>query len=261
MLDISHLTVSYKEEKPALLDFSLKVGPGETVSLVGESGCGKTTAIRSVMGLLPEGGRVVSGKIEFEGNDLLSLTPKQLRQLCGSRIAMIFQNPGAMLNPTRTIGSQFIECIQAHSKMSGREASALCKGKLESMNLPHAGELMKAYPFELSGGQLQRVGIAMAIAFSPRLLLADEPTSALDVTTQAQIARELMKLGKQNGVSIVMVTHNLGLAAYMSDRILVMRRGRVVDITDKNSLSAGHVCGYTRELLKALPSLGGNRYV
>ena len=184
MLEINGLTVAY-DERPVLRDFSLRMKEGEITALVGESGSGKTTAIRSILGLLPPGGAVTAGTISFEGQRLQGLSPKDWGFLRGKKISMIFQDSGAMLNPIRTIGSQFREYIRTHSDLSKKEAGALSKEMLERMGLSDPESILGGYPFQLSGGQRQRVGIAMAMTFQPKLLLADEPTSALDVTTHA----------------------------------------------------------------------------
>ena len=259
MLEISHLNVAY-DGHPALEDFSLQMQPGEIVALVGESGSGKTTAIRTILGLLPDGGTVTGGTLQFEGQSLLGLSPKAWRQLRGRQIAMIFQDSGAMLNPIRTIGSQFAEYIRTHDGGTKKQALQRSAEMLGKMGLPNPEHILSAYPFELSGGQRQRVGIAMAMTFEPKLLLADEPTSALDVTTQAQIVRQILHLRDTWRTSVLLVTHNLAVAAYMADRILVMQNGRVVEQTRPDQLPQSRQA-YTRQLLQAVPDLEGKRYV
>ena len=259
MLEINQLTVAY-DERPVLRDFSLRMKEGEITALVGESGSGKTTAIRSILGLLPPGGAVTAGTISFEGQRLQELPPKDWGFLRGKNISMIFQDSGAMLNPIRTIGSQFREYIRTHSDLSKKEAGALSKEMLERMGLSDPESILGGYPFQLSGGQRQRVGIAMAMTFQPKLLLADEPTSALDVTTQAQIVRQMLELRDTYGTAILLVTHNLAVAAYMAGRILVMRNGSTVEQGDRESLLRSQE-PYTRQLLQAVPDLGGKRYV
>lgn len=260
MFDYQGVTVVYGDNKPALSDFSLKIQTNEIVALVGESGSGKTTAIRAAMGLLPGGGQIVKGDIRFDGQSLLHLKNNQWRALRGGSMSMIFQDSGAMLNPIRTIGSQFVEYIRTHEKKSKKEAWEMGQMMLERMGLPHSKTIMKSYPFQLSGGMRQRVGIAMAMVFEPRILLADEPTSALDVTTQSQIVREMMGLREKFGTSILIVTHNLGVAAYMADRIFVMSQGRIVDKGDRKTILENSNADYTRDLLEAVPSRG-KRYV
>lgn len=260
MLEIKDVTISYKE-RPTVKNFSLSLGQGKICSIVGESGSGKTTVIRAILGLLSGGGRVTAGDILFEGRSLLSNTKEEWRRLRGTDISMIFQDSGAMTNQTRIIGRQFVEYIRTHEDMSKKDAWDKGIQMLERMRLPSGDNIMKSYPFQLSGGMRQRVGIAMAMTFQPKLLLADEPTSALDVTTQAQIVRQMMELRDTYKTSIIVVTHNLGVAAYMADHIVVMKNGEVVDAGDREEILHHSQNDYTRNLLDAVPSLGGVRYV
>ena len=260
MLEIKNITICYKD-RPTVKNFSMTLKRGEIASLVGESGSGKTTVIRAVLGLLPGGGRVTEGDILFEGTSLLGNTPDQWRALRGTDISMIFQDSGAMLNPIRKIGDGFVEYIRTHEAISKKDAWEKGIKMLERMRLPSGDNIMNSYPFQLSGGMRQRVGIAMAMTYDPKLLLADEPTSALDVTTQAQIVRQMMELRDTYGTSIIVVTHNLGVAAYMSDNIVVMRHGKIEDQGDRAHILSHSENAYTRTLLDAVPSLGGIRYV
>ena len=260
MLEIKNVTISYGD-RPTVKNFSMALKKGEIASIVGESGSGKTTVIRAVLGLLPGGGKVTEGDILFEGKCLLENTAEEWRNLRGTDMSMIFQDSGAMLNPIRKIGSVFVEYIRTHEKISRKAAWEKGREMLEQMRLPSSDNIMKSYPFQLSGGMRQRVGIAMAMTFQPKLLLADEPTSALDVTTQAQIVRQMMELREEWGTSIIMVTHNLGAAAYMSDQILVMKEGQIADTGSRDQILKGGRSVYTQELLEAVPSLGGERYV
>ena len=260
MLEIKNVTISYGD-RPTVKKFSMTLKKGEIASIVGESGSGKTTVIRAVLGLLPGGGKVTEGDILFEGKSLLENTAEEWRNLRGTDMSMIFQDSGAMLNPIRKIGSVFVEYIRTHEKISRKAAWEKGREMLEQMRLPSSDNIMKSYPFQLSGGQVQRVAIAMAMTFQPKLLLADEPTSALDVTTQAQIVRQMMELREEWGTSIIMVTHNLGAAAYMSDQILVMKEGQIADTGSRDQILKGGRSVYTQELLEAVPSLGGERYV
>lgn len=260
MLEIKNITVCY-QNRPIVTDFSMTLRPGEIVSLVGESGSGKTTVIRSVLGLLSGSGQVTAGDILFEGVSLRNRTPEQWRNLRGTEISMIFQDSGAMLNPTKKIGSVFVEYIRTHEKISKKDAWKKGVQMLERMRLADADNIMESYPFQLSGGMRQRVGIAMAMTFQPKLLLADEPTSALDVTTQAQIIRQMMELRDDYGTSIIMVTHNLGVAAYLSDQIIVMKDGKVTDRGNRDQILHGSRSAYAQQLLDAVPSVGGVRYV
>lgn len=260
MLEIKNITICYKD-RPTVKNFSMTLKRGEIASLVGESGSGKTTVIRAVLGLLAGGGRVTEGDILFEGTSLLGNTPDQWRALRGTDISMIFQDSGAMLNPIRRIGDGFVEYIRTHEAISKKDAWEKGIKMLERMRLPSGDNIMNSYPFQLSGGMRQRVGIAMAMTFQPKLLLADEPTSALDVTTQAQIVRQMMELREEYGTSIIVVTHNLGVAAYMSDLIVVMKNGEITDIGNRDYILNGNHSDYTQKLLDAVPSLGGVRYV
>ena len=249
MLEIKNVTISYGD-RPTVKNFSTTLKKGEIASIVGESGSGKTTVIRAVLGLLPGGGKVTEGDILFEGKSLLENTAEEWRNLRGTDMSMIFQDSGAMLNPIRKIGSVFVEYIRTHEKISRKAAWEKGREMLEQMRLPSSDNIMKSYPFQLSGGMRQ-----------PKLLLADEPTSALDVTTQAQIVRQMMELREEWGTSIIMVTHNLGVAAYMSDQILVMKEGQIADTGSRDQILKGGRSIYTQELLEAVPSLGGERYV
>ena len=260
LLEINDIDVSYGE-KPTVTDFSLKLDEGQICSLVGESGSGKTTVIRAVLGLLPGVGKVTKGDIVYEGKSLLEYTPRQWRDLRGSEISMIFQDSGAMMNPTKKIGKVFVEYIRTHKNVSKAEAWDMGVKMLERMRLPDGNNVMNSYPFQLSGGMRQRVGIAMAMTFQPKLLLADEPTSALDVTIQAQIVRQMMELRDEYGTSIIIVTHNLGVAAYMSDYLVVMKMGKVEDEGTRDHILRDTDNEYTQQLLAAVPSIGGERYV
>ena len=260
MLKIDNITIAYKDV-PTVMDFSLHMAQGQIVSLVGESGSGKTTVIRAVLGLLAGGGKVTKGDILFNGTSLLSNTPEQWRNLRGSEISMIFQDCGGTLNPIRKIGSQYVEYICTHTDVSKAEAWKKGCSMLQKMRLPDAENIMKSYPHQLSGGMRQRVGIAMAMTFNPELLLADEPTSALDVTTQAQIVRQMMELRDDFGTGIIIVTHNIGVAAYMADQLVVMQNGKVVDQGTRDEVMEHPTSDYTKKLLAAVPEMEGQRYV
>ncbi len=262
LLDIQDITVQYgKNPQPTIEHFNLKMNQGEIVSVVGESGSGKTTVIRAVLGSLPGGGSVTQGDIIFEGKSLLKNTKQEWRRVQGSQISMIFQDSGAMMNPIRRIGDQFAEYIRTHERMSKKAAWDRGIQMLEKMRLPSGDNIMRSYPFQLSGGQRQRVGIAMSMTFQPKLLLADEPTSALDVTTQAQIVRQMMELRDKEQTSIIVVTHNIGVAAYMADKLIVMQYGKVVDAGTRDEVMNHPTNDYTKNLLAAVPEMGGKRYV
>lgn len=262
MLSIREISVTYGNNPvSAVENFSLEMKQGEIVSIVGESGSGKTTVIRAVLGCLPGGGYVSRGEILFEGQSMSEFGKEDWRRLRGTEISMIFQDSGAMLNPVRRIGSQYVEYIRTHERMGRKEAWERGVQMLEQMHLPGGERVMKSYPFQLSGGMRQRVGIAMAMTFRPKLLLADEPTSALDVTTQAQIVRQMLKLREEYHTGIIMVTHNLGVAAYMADRIVVMKEGRIVDAGSREQILKHPSSAYTKNLLDSVPAMGGYRFV
>ena len=254
MLKIDNITVQYGNNKPTIEDFSLEISSGEIVAIVGESGSGKTTVIRSVLGLLPGQGKVTKGDIVFEGDSLLNYTQKQWNQCRGTKMSMIFQDCGAMINPNRRIGSQFVEYIRVHEDMPKDKAKEKAIDMLNRMRLPQAKDIMRKYPFQLSGGQRQRVGIAMAMTFQPKLLIADEPTSALEVTTQSQIVKEMMELRDKYDTSIMIVTHNLAVAVYMADKIIVMKDGEVVDRGTRDEILNNPTSDYTKRLLASVPT-------
>ncbi len=261
LLEIKNATISYGTRE-IVKDFNLTMEEGQVCSIVGESGSGKTTVIRAVLGLLARGGKVTNGEILFKGQSLLNKTADEWRELRGTEISMIFQDSGAMMNPTRKIGSSYVEYIQTHEKgISKKDAWDKAVKMLERMRLPSGDNIMRSYPFQLSGGMRQRVGIAMGMTYEPKLLLADEPTSALDVTTQAQIIRQFMELRDDFGTSIIIVTHNLGVAAYMADYLIVMKNGLIEDEGTRDHILQGSDNPYTEMLLEAVPSLGGVRYV
>ena len=261
MLEIKDLTIQYGDKAPVVENFSLSLKKGEIITIVGESGSGKSTVLSSILGLLPNGGKIISGDIIYNGESMLSKSLNQWRELRGTEITMISQDSGGTLNPIRKIGKQFVEYIQTHSKMSAKEAEEKAKDMFSKVNLPDPEIIMKSYPHQLSGGMKQRVGIAMALTFHPKIILADEPTSALDVITQAQIVKEIMDLRKKFDTSIIMVTHNLGVAAYISDKIIVMQNGKIVDAGNKNEVIENPKSEYTKKLLEAVPEIGGERLV
>ena len=261
MLEIKDLTIQYGDKLPVVENFSLSLKKGEIITIVGESGSGKSTVLSSILGLLPNGGKIISGDIIYNGESMLNKSLNQWRELRGTEITMISQDSGGTLNPIRKIGKQFVEYIQTHSKMSTKEAEEKAEDMFSKVNLPDPEIIMKSYPHQLSGGMKQRVGIAMALTFHPKIILADEPTSALDVITQAQIVKEIMDLRKKFDTSIIMVTHNLGVAAYISDKIIVMQNGKIVDAGNKNEVIENPKSDYTKKLLAAVPEIGGERLV
>lgn len=262
MLEIKNMTVCYSgHAQPAVEQFNLNIKKGDICSIVGESGSGKTTVIRAVLGCLPQSGKITEGDIFFEGKSLMHYDNLQWKTMRGKDMAMIFQDSGAMMNPVRTIGNQYVEYIRAHQKIGKKEAWNMGMDMLQKMQLPECDTIMRSYPFQLSGGMRQRVGIAMAMTFRPKLLLADEPTSALDGTMQAQIVRQMMELRDQFGTSIIIVTHNIGVAAYMGDCVVVMKNGRIMEKGQRDKILCHPESTYTRYLLAAVPTMEGKRYV
>lgn len=239
------------------VDFVLR--RGETLGIVGESGSGKSVTSLSIMRLVSPPGRIVEGKIIFDGIDLLTLEPEEMRKLRGDRIAMIFQQPTTALNPVFRIGDQIIETLEIHQGLKGEEAQKRCVELLSMVGLPDPQRRMRQYPHELSGGQCQRVMIAMALACNPELLIADEPTTALDVTIQAQILDLMRELREKIETAIMLITHDMGVIAEMADSVVVMYAGQVVEYADVQSLFSDPKHPYTRGLLNSMPVLGDER--
>ena len=231
------------------------------IGIVGGSGSGKTTLIRSIMGLLPAGGKITNGDIVFNGKSLLSYSMDDWNKIRGTELSMIFQDCGAMINPIRKIGNQFIEYIRTHEKMSKEEASKKAINMLGQMMFSNPDNIMKSYPFQLSGGMRQRVGIAMAMTFNPKLLIADEPTTALDVTIQAQILRLMNELKAETGTSIMFITHDLGVINQMADDVAVMYCGQVVETApvDNIFMESEFIHPYTEGLLTSIPRLNSDK--
>ena len=239
---------------------SLDVGAGETVGVVGESGCGKSVTALSVLRLIQPPGRIEPGsRIEFEGRDLLTLPEPEIRSIRGRRIAMIFQEPMTALNPVFTVGDQVAEVVRVHGQGSRREAWARAVDMLAQVGIASPAERAAQYPHQLSGGMRQRVMIAMALVLSPALVIADEPTTALDVTIQAQILELLAELQSRLGTSILMITHDLGVVAETARRVVVMYAGEVVEESTVQALFASPHHPYTEGLLRSMPRVGQHR--
>lgn len=254
LLEVKNLSVPYKELM-AVKNVSFDMEEGEIISIVGESGSGKSTLIRSILGLLPETGKIKSGNIYFS-NKLIDISlKKEVEKLRGKEIGMIFQDAGSSMDPIRTVRNQFIEYIKTHKDISKKEAENLAKEWLIRLRLTDVERVLNSYPFELSGGMKQRVVLAMLMAQSPKLLLADEPTSALDVTVQAQVVKELKHIRDNYNTSIIMVTHNMAVASYLSDKIGVMKDGELLEFGDKKQIIFNPQTEYTRLLLEAVPKL------
>lgn len=259
LLEIDGLRTWFDTEEglvKAVDGVSYRLGRGETLGVVGESGCGKSVTAMSILRLLPTPpARYADGRILFEGRDLLRLPEAQLRKVRGNRIAMVFQEPMTSLNPVYTAGEQIMEALRLHRGMGRPEARAAAIGLLERVGIPAPEQRVDEYPHQLSGGMKQRVMIAMALACDPALLIADEPTTALDVTIQAQILDLLRDMQRELGMSILLITHDLGVVAEMSDRVVVMYAGKVVEHTDVHTLFERPRHPYTFGLFQSLPEL------
>ena len=240
----------------AVNNLSLRLQKGRVLGLVGESGCGKTVTALSVLKLVPYPGNIVSGRILFEGRDLLALSPEKLREIRGARISMIFQEPMTALNPVFTVGNQIAEVLTAHQHISNKDAGLAAIELLRSVGIPSPEKRTDEYPHQLSGGMRQRVMIAMAIACRPALILADEPTTALDVTIQAHILDLLSQIQEEMGMAMILVTHDLGLIAERSHEVAVMYAGRIVEQAETRELFANPLHPYTRGLMASIPKPG-----
>ncbi len=235
---------------------SLSVAAGKTLGIVGESGCGKSMLSLSVMRLVPQPGKIAEGRVMFDGQDLLALSPDAMRAIRGKRIGMIFQEPMTSLNPVFTVGDQIMEAIRAHDRKASKdELRARAIAALDRVRIPAASRRLDEYPHQMSGGMRQRVMIAMALACGPDLLIADEPTTALDVTVQAQILDLLRDLQAESGMAIILITHDLGVVAEMADNVAVMYAGRVVERASGTEIFDDPQHPYTLGLLGSIPKL------
>ncbi len=241
----------------AVDDVGFDLQKGEVLCLVGESGSGKTVSALSILGLVEPPGRIMGGEVMLNGEDMRRYTPRQLRHIRGKRIAMIFQDPKESLNPVFTIGEQIMEPMKVHLELSDKEAKEKASALLERVGIPK--ERFFSYPHELSGGMNQRAMIAMALACDPEILIADEPTSALDVTTQALFLKVLMDLKKERGMSMIFITHDLGIVAEIADRVAVMYAGRVMEKADVWQIFGNPRHPYTIGLLNSLPDFNKKR--
>lgn len=259
LLDVRGLKTYFYTEDGVLtavdgVDFT--VGKGETFGLVGESGCGKSVTALSILRLVDPPGKIVDGEVFLEGDDLFLKKDRAMVKIRGQQISMIFQQPKSSLNPVFSIGDQIVEVFQIHEKMDKAEAWQRAVELLRQVGIPDAERKAGAYPHELSGGQAQRVMIAMALALKPKLLIADEPTTALDVTIQAQILDLIRQLSAQTGTSVILITHDLGVIAEMADRVAVMYAGQIVEETDTKTLFRKPLHPYTQGLHASVPILG-----
>jgi len=229
---------------------------GETLAIVGESGCGKSVSALSIMRLVPDPpGRIVGGEVRLEGTDLLALDDEKMRDIRGNRISMIFQEPMTSLNPVMRIGDQIAEAVRLHQPLTAKQARAQAVEMLRLVRIPEAARRAQEYPHQLSGGMRQRAMIAMALACRPSLLIADEPTTALDVTIQAQILALMLDLQKELGTGLILITHDLGVVAQTAQRVIVMYAGKKVEEADVDSLFANPRHPYTRGLMASIPAL------
>ncbi|MGE4272701.1 MAG: ABC transporter ATP-binding protein [Desulfitobacterium sp.] len=258
LLNMQNVRVSFftpAGEVKAVNDISFQLNEGDVIGIVGESGSGKSVTAYSIMGLLASGGRVVGGAIDFNGHRINEMTENELRKIRGNEVSIIFQDPMTSLNPVYTIGNQICEVIVQHTKKSYKEAMARAEELLTLVGINEPRKRLKQYPHELSGGMRQRVMIAIALACEPKLLIADEPTTALDVTIQAQILELMNELKEKIGMSIIMITHDLGIVANMCQRIIVMYAGKIVEYGSVDDIFYNPQHEYTKGLLRSIPKL------
>ena len=241
--------------KAVVHDVSFSLAAGEILGLVGESGSGKSTLIKAAMGLLGTDGLVTRGDIYYMGQNILDIPKKEKRKIRGAKIGMIFQDAGASLCPIRTIGDQIYESMRAHKRVTRNEAKDRAMELFEKLNFKYMQRVWDSYPFELSGGMNQRVGIAISMLMNPPILLADEPTSALDVSVSRQVVREMLKLRELFGTAIIIVTHDIGIVQAMADTVLVLKDGKKVEYGETRMVLEHPQDPYTRELLAAVPKL------
>ncbi len=262
MLSVSNLRTQFATDDGvvrAVDGVSLSIDAGKTFALVGESGCGKSVTAFSIMRILPPSARIAEGSITLEEKELLTLPEREMRAVRGGRISTIFQEPMTSLNPVFTCGSQIVEAIELHRGMRGAEARDLAIEMLRKVGIPEPAQRFREYPHQLSGGMRQRVMIAMALSCGPNLLIADEPTTALDVTIQAQILDLLRELQERERMSILLITHDLGVVAEIAHEVGVMYAGNIVERAEVRDLFANQLHPYTRGLFRSLPKLGDKR--
>ncbi|WP_099159413.1 ABC transporter ATP-binding protein [Virgibacillus ndiopensis] len=259
ILEVNDLHVTfttYGGTVKAVRGVNFHLNKGETLAIVGESGCGKSVTSNAIMRLIPDPpGKISNGSIIFNGKDLTKLTEKEMRQIRGVDISMIFQDPMTALNPTLTIGSQLIEGLRQHHKISSENAKKKALEMMDLVGIPNPEVRLKQYPHQFSGGMRQRIVIAIALICEPELLIADEPTTALDVTIQAQILELFEKIQERTGVSIILITHDLGVVAKIADRIAVMYAGKIIEVGTKREIFYEPEHPYTQGLLKSVPRL------
>lgn len=259
ILEVRNLTTTFTSRKAsfnAVDGISFEVAKGETLGIVGESGCGKSVTSLSIMGLIKSPGKVSGEKIDFDGVNLLDLSKKEMRNLRGNEISMIFQEPMTSLNPVYCVGDQIGESLKIHKKLKGKERKEKVIELLKQVGIPRPAEIYHNYPHQLSGGMRQRIMIAIAMACNPKLIIADEPTTALDVTIQAQILELMKELQVQKGMSMILITHDLGVVSEVCDRLVVMYAGKVVESGPVKDVLSNPMHPYTKGLLASLPKKG-----
>jgi len=262
LLEVRDLNIAFDTERGEIRpvrDVSLSIFPGQTVAVVGESGCGKSVTAMSILRLIPQPpGKVLSGSISLDGHDLLKLDERDMRRVRGKDVAMIFQEPMTSLNPVYTIGEQIMEAVVLHQRVGKREAREIAEQALRDVGIADPERRLDEYPHQMSGGMRQRVMIAMALSCKPKLLIADEPTTALDVTIQAQILELLRKLQREQGMAIMLITHDLGVVAENADVVAVMYASRIVECAKVEELFDHPQHPYTQGLFRSVPKLGAH---
>ncbi|MEQ6917481.1 ABC transporter ATP-binding protein [Halomonas aquatica] len=258
LLDVTNLDVRFalrRGDVQALRDVSFSLERGERLGIVGESGAGKSVAAFSLLNLIAKPGYIAGGSIRFDGQELTAMSDRALRHVRGHRMSMIFQDPMMTLNPVLTIGEQMVECLKAHRRISSKDARAIALRKLEQVQIPSPSARLDQYPHELSGGMRQRVIIAIALLLDPDIIIADEPTTALDVTIQAEIMALLLELCEKHNVGLILITHDLGVVSQVTQRMLVMYAGRVIEQGPTREIINDPQHPYTQGLINALPQM------
>ena len=258
LLEVSNLDVRFalrQGEVKALRDVSFTLDRGERLGIVGESGAGKSVAAFTILNLIARPGYIAGGSIRFDDRELTTMKPRQLQQIRGNKISMIFQDPMMTLNPVLTIGEQMIECLKAHRRIRSRDAREIALNKLRQVYIPSPERRLDQYPHELSGGMRQRIIIAIALLLDPDVIVADEPTTALDVTIQAEIMELLLELCEKHNVALILITHDLGVVSQVTQRTLVMYAGRVIEQGPTREIINDAQHPYTQGLINALPQM------
>ena len=251
LLKFEHVTICYNGE-PVVHDVDLELDKGEILGVVGESGSGKSTIIKAIMGLLGNEGMVTEGDIWYKGKNVVDMPEKELRRFLGPEIAMVFQDSGTALCPIRTVGDQIYESMREHERISRKECEERAVRMMAKIGLKDGERVLRSYPFELSGGMNQRVGICISMLQNPSLLLADEPTSALDVTVQRQVVEEMLLMRKEYGTAMIVVTHNIGVVEKMADKVLVLKNGEVKEYGKTAQVLEAPEDPYTKELMSSV---------